>query len=355
MRFSAGLVALLFVAGGVSCAEKHPPNERTASVADAAPPRPNNGGAAQPQVGQSAAIPKGAQWTILCREIGGAGHVQRARQLRDNLVNTTGMRDWHLLHKEDSSVLYYGYYKTYNEPKAKADRTKIDSMSDANGRRPFRMAHMTPLDAADPGGPPEWNLANAKGYWSLQIGAYMGSPERKQFAVDAVRAARQQGIEAYYHHGENMSLVCVGSWPREAVRLADDELRAGDQGQIKVVLPPLTPDVKEAPEIRGKGGRKLHVEALRNEVLDPTLKAAMEQYPTNAINGQTMVVRRTDPRTGQVREMADASFPVPIPSGESTLLDGGGIPLPPPPEETFDIAPRSGVGSTGARRTTNGS
>ena len=32
------------------------------------------------------------------------------------------MRDWHLLHKEDVSILYYGYYKSYNDPRAKADR-----------------------------------------------------------------------------------------------------------------------------------------------------------------------------------------------------------------------------------------
>jgi hypothetical protein len=361
MRFSVVLIAASLIAGAASCSKKAPPTEGAASVADAPSQRPANGGTAQPPgANAGSAIPKGAQWTILCREIAGVGHVERARQLRDNLVKTPGMRDWHLLHKEDSSVLYYGYYKTYNEPKAKADRAKVDSMADAQGRRPFRMAHMTPLDAADPGGPPEWNLANADGHWSLQIAVYMDSPERKQYALDAVRAAREQGIEAYYYHGENMSLVCVGSWPREAVSLADENVRAGDGGRIKVVLPPLTPDVKTAPEIRGEGGRKLHVEAGRNEVRDPTLRAMMEQYPTNAVNGQTMIVRRTDPRTGQVREVADASFPVPIPREESSLLDDGGIPLPPPEGALYNGAPGTGTGTgirtgTGVRRSTNGS
>lgn len=357
MRISIMLSAALLAAFAASCSETGPAKQDSGSLANPAAQRSAAKGGVS-QKNQTTTIPKGAQWTILCREIGGVGHVQRARQLKESLMNTPGMRDWHLLHKEDSSVLYYGYYKTYNEPKAKADRAKIDSMADAQGRRPFRLAHITPLDAADPAGPPEWNLANAKGHWSLQIAAYLGSPERKQYAIDAVRAAREQGIEAYYHHGDNVSLVCVGSWPREAVRLADDDVRAGDQGQPKVVLPPLPPGVKE-PEIRGPGGRKLHVEAGRNEIVDPTLKAMMDKYPTNAVNGATMITKRTDPRTGRVEEVADASFPVPIPREESTLLDGGGIPLPPPEGAFFDAAPRSGVGAPddapGVRRPTNGS
>ncbi|MDQ3439030.1 MAG: hypothetical protein M3478_01615, partial [Planctomycetota bacterium] len=310
------------------------------------------------QANASPAIPKGAQWTIHCREIGGPDHVSQARQLKDNLVKNSGMRDWHLLHRDEGSVLFYGYYKTHTDARAKADRQKIDSMADVQGRRPFRHALVMPLEAADPAGPPEWNLANAKGYFTLQIGVYKDSPERKQYAVDAVRAARQQGIEAYYYHSENMSLVCVGAWPREAIRLADEDVRPGDEGEIKVVLPPLPPDVK-APQLRGEGGRKLHVEAGRNEVLDPTLKAMMEnQFPTMAVNGATMVTKRTDPRTGRVQEVIDPSFPIKIPRRDAGLLhDGGGIPIPPSDglliDSTNSTTP-SRVNS-GVRGPTNGS
>jgi hypothetical protein len=302
------------------------------------------------------AIPKGASWTILCREIGGPGHVERSRQLKDDLVKTTAMRDWHLLHREDGSLLYYGYYRNYTDAKAKSDRQKIDSMVDQQGSRPFRLAHFTPLDAADPDGPPEWNLANAKGFWSLQIAVYKDSPERKQYALDAVKAARQQGVEAYYFHGENMSLVCVGTWPREAVRTADEGVRAGDGGQLKLVLPPLPPDVEKVPEVR-QGGQKLHVEAGRNVVVDPRLKDMMErQYPTMAINGATMLTKRKDPHTGRVIEVADSSFPVRIPqqTGDGGFLDGGGVPVPPPPTGGASLGgsgaeSSSGV-STGIRR-----
>ena len=361
MRFPVvvSVVALAVVGGAAtSCSEKSPPKADAVAIADSAPKSAGKSGGQQARANESTTIPKGAQWTILCREIDGPNHMSQAKQLRDHLVKTSGMRDWHLLHREDGSVLYYGYYKTYSEPRAKTDHAKIDGMADANGRRPFRHAIFTPLEAADPAGPPEWNLANAKGYWSLQIGAYKDSPDRKQYAVDAVRAAREQGIEAYYYHGENMSLVCVGTWPREAVRLADDNIRAGDQGQPKLVLPPLPPDVKNTPEIRGEGGRKLHVEAGRNEVVDPKLKDMMEnQFPTMAVNGATMITKRTDPRTGQVREVADASFPVKIPTRDAGLLDdGGGIPIPPPSEGVFiNPSRQSGGINSGVGRSTNGS
>ena len=64
---------------------------------------------------------------------------------------------------------------------------------------------IVPIDSPDPVAPPEWNLANAKGYWSLQIAAYKDSPKRKEAAVEAVREARKNGVEAYYYHGETTS------------------------------------------------------------------------------------------------------------------------------------------------------
>ena len=345
MRFQAVVASLALVAGAWSCTEKNPPKEQSGAISSAGASAQSSK-SSQAKPAQASAYPKGAQWTILCREFTGPNHVSVARQYKENLMKTPGMRDWHILHKENQSLLYYGYYKTYNDPKAKADRKVIDAMADAQGRRPFRLAVISPLDNVDVG-PPEWNLANAKGFWSLQIGAYQGSPERKQAAVDAVKAARAQGIEAYYFHGDTSSIVCIGSWPREAVRLAEESTGGGERGAPKLVIPGL-PEGVQTPVVKDKQGQKLHVEAPRNEVVDPSLKAMMQQYPTNAVNGETMITSRTDPRTGRVQTFPDPSFVVPVPratAGGGSILDGGttdtagGIETPVPAQPESPLAP----------------
>jgi hypothetical protein len=349
MRCTVALVALALITGAASCGENKPPKEDTGSLSEpATAKRGGQNSAVAAQNSDSAPIPKGASWTILCAEINGQGHIERARKLKQDLAATTGMRDWHLLHQDASSLLYYGYYKNYGDPKAKSDRAKIEAITDGTGRRPFTRSLLTPLESADPDGPAEWNLVNAKGFWTLQIAVYKDSPERKQYAVDAVRAARQQGVEAYYYHGESMSLVCVGSWPREAVRVAEENAGPGDQGEIKVVLPPLTPDQK-APDLR-EGGRKVHVEAGRNEVIDPTLTAAMQTYKTMAINGQAYLTRRKDPKTGKIIEVADESFPVKIPREQPTRLDASGVPIPPPPSSEAGSVFNTAPSDSGVRR-----
>src|SRR5205085_9341649 len=130
--------------------------------------------------------------------------------------------------EETQSVLYYGYYRAYNDTndlnesrRAQDDRAKLDKLQDAQGERPFASSIFVELTSPDPEAPAEWNLANAKGYWSLQIAAYKDSPDRKKAAVDSVRAAREKGIEAYYFHGPTTSSVCIGCWPREAVKAQD--------------------------------------------------------------------------------------------------------------------------------------
>ena len=63
----------------------------------------------------------------------------------------------------------------------------IQSMADQSGNPLFPHSFFVEVTTPDPQAPAEWNLANANGYWSLQIAAYKDSPKRKQYAVEAVR------------------------------------------------------------------------------------------------------------------------------------------------------------------------
>ena len=335
------LIALGLCVAAASCAKGPTPTREPASattdasgktepaaVADAKPAAKANSksDAPKPAAPAAPAIPAGAEWTIYCTTVPGAGHVVQSTQLRDQLVKGTGMRDWYVIHGEGESTLYYGFYKAMD--KAKPTREKIDAMKDTTGARPFRNAMIVELTAPDPDAPPQWDLANAPAgmLWSVQIAAYEGSPQRKKYAVDAVREARAQGVPAYYYHGPSISSVCVGAWPKSAVR-GDMEPAFNDPNEKRsmeqimqqqpadlIVLPPGMPAVNREGHTRH--GR-IRTVASELEVVDPTLLATMKTYPNHYRNGEA---EGMNTKNGV---QAKPSFLVKIQRRRGSLLGGG--------------------------------
>jgi hypothetical protein len=241
------------------------------------------------------AIPKGAQYTIFCAAVRGDFHVERTGKMKKDLIQATGMKDWYVVSEDAQSTLYYGYYRVIRDAADKAeseraqrDRLKIDQMTDPMGNRPFAQAMFVRLDAPDPDAPPQWNLTNAKGYWTIEIGAYKDSPQRKQAAIEAVQLARSQGVEAYYYHGPTASSVCVGAWPMEAVKrqqVGEFGAESRNPEQTILVLPPGMPE--ELTQRATAVGKERNMEVLQPklEVIDPSMLDAMKRYPTYAVNG----------------------------------------------------------------------
>lgn len=314
-------VSLVLAVGG--CGDKNqpksPPSAKPPAPSGKAPPKaPSNipsykSTSAAPGAN---APPRDALYTIYCARVEGPMHVERANRMKDELIQSTSMKDWYAVHEEGQSLLYYGYYRAINDPKdaketerARLDRLKIDQMSDTMGNRPFRQALFVELDSPDPVAPPEWNLVNAPGDCTLRIGVYMGSPQRKEAAVEAVRAARAQGIEAYYYHGTSSSSVCIGHWPNSAYQLVGGEAKARTPDlSEKVMIAPMTNDPvynQQLAELEKRGD--VHVVQKRVEILDPSLKAAMLQYPHNTVNG--MLTKRMVAG----KEVYDPAQLVPIP------------------------------------------
>jgi hypothetical protein len=274
----------------------------------------------------SPSIPAGAEWTIYCTSVPGLGHIQQSTNLRDQLVKSTGMRDWYVVHGENDSTLYYGFYKSFDKT-IKATREKIDAMTDATGGRPFRNALIVELTAPDPEAPPQWNLTNAPAgmVWSVQIAAYEGSPQRQQVAGDAVREARAEGVPAYYDPGQSIRSVCVGAWPKEAVRGEmepayndPNEKRPFDQimqqqpGDV-IVLPPGMPALNR--EIHTRRGTVRAVSS-QLEVVDPTMLATIKSYPYHYRNGEAEGVKTNEGLQPK------PSFLVKIPRQSGSLLSG---------------------------------
>jgi hypothetical protein len=293
------------------------------------------------------APPKGAQYTIYCGRVEGEAHVERATKVKSDLVRTSGMNGWYVIHDERQSLLYYGYYRAINDlnekkesARAQADLKKIKSIS-ADGSRLFTGAIFVDLQSPDPVAPAEWNLLNAPGAWSLQIAAYKDSPQRKEAAVEAVREARRQGIEAYFYHGDTISSVCIGVWPTEAVQInAHSKDRIGAMDSV-LVQPAGMPDLAG---VRGEEDVKVVKEKI--VILDQTLLDAMKKYPYHAVNGMQTFQRVNG------NEVPDPSLliQVPAPKAQSPGLAGGTGPsggAPVEPEATPAPKPRPAPATPG--------
>src|SRR5687767_7430671 len=223
-------LGLALAGSGIGCGGNNAGPSTTgerAAVSSSGDARPvaNTGANRQPaQQTTSINIPKDARWTIYCGTFGGADHLAQAKAAREKLTQMSRMRDWYLVTADGRSTLYYGYYRSINDQKdpkesqrAQEDRKAVLALTDATGRKLFSTAFLVELDSADPASMPEWDLENVKGVYTVQVAVYKGSHERKQFALDAVRKARELGYPAYYYHGPTASSVCVGAWPAEAV------------------------------------------------------------------------------------------------------------------------------------------
>ncbi|MCC6424543.1 MAG: hypothetical protein IT447_13800 [Phycisphaerales bacterium] len=287
-------------------------------------------------------IPANAQWTLFCQRVTGADHVIRANQIKSILLKSTKLPDWYVLHGEQDSTLYYGFYRTIDDPqdsaettRAQRDRQAIAALKDQVGEHPFAQAVFVPLQTPDPAGPPEWNLANTppSAIWTLQIAAYKDSPDRKQAAVDSVREARKEGIPAYYYHGASVSSVCIGTWPAEAVRRTMPTPPDANPNDPVLVLDHAMPGLPT--EIEDKEGNTVRTLAPKIEVLDPTLLEVMKKYPYHYLNGAQMMRKIQDPATGTQREVYDPSFIVQIPhTGHTPLIPPSQAATNPPAQQT---------------------
>ena len=326
-------------AAGTGAAATAPTASAKSAAASASPRGASGSSAAKASRGSKAdgpAAPAGAQYTVFCLSVPGEGHVMQATRLRDQLVRSTGMRDWYVVHGAEESTLYYGYYRSIDrseDPKetarARADREKIGAMVDASGVRPFRNALLVELAAPDPEAPPQWDLRNTPpgSVWSLQVAAYEGHPDRKKYAVDAVKAFRDNGVPAFFYHGDTVSSVCIGAWPAKAVRgdlepayndpntrrSMDQIMNPSSGADLLVVAPGLPPINKD---VTTKNGKPLRAVSPHLEAVDPTLLATMKNYPHHYRNGVVEAMNTAQGVTGK------PSLLVQIPRRD-TMLGGG--------------------------------
>ena len=244
--------------------------------------------------------PADAQWTILCDTIEGPSHVEDAGIMKQRLAKLSGLHDWYVIHGERESTIYYGYYRSLDNPaekvRAEQDRARIAALTDQLQNRLVRGGVLVPVTAPDPQAPSDWNLLNTPkdAYWTIEIATFVGNAQRKQAAVQAVRELRAKGEKAYFYHGPSASSVCIGAWPRDAMQeqgtgidkngQSRDDAHAQDPNAPLLVLGDLAPPNMPSRVLEPGTGRPMTVMAQKRVYNDPTLAKKAEEYPYHYVN-----------------------------------------------------------------------
>jgi len=360
MRLTTVLASSLVAFLAVSCGENsQPATQNTSSATEMvksggaetkAPQSPHQSIASnQPkQSFQSVVPPANAKWTILCDKIEGPTHVSQATILKSRLVQTTGSNDWYVIHTENDSSIYYGYYRDLDNPaekkRAETDRTRIGALLDVRGNPLVRGNVLVPVTTPDPDARPEWNLLNTPqdAYWTIEIATFAGDAKRKEAAIEMVKELRAKGKPAYYYHGPSASSVCIGAWKRTAVAEQGtgidkagqnrDDAHTQSSDQPLLVLGDVVPPNMPSRVIDPNTGKPMTVMAPKLEIIDPDLKqtAADPMFKYHMVNYEYRGTRDNQP---------DPAVLVAIPHDQSVArgddwrLNGGGAAAPNQPQQ----------------------
>jgi len=167
-------------------------------------------------------------YTILLAVFSSANHNNHAKYTRDAL-KADGWQDMMVVHKDSHSELLWGSYKAMST--TGSDLRKAREYTSQNGARPFAQARVVALPGQDVG-PAEWKLTTTTGAYTVVVACYFDvykkdfpdgeGPEddftgRRRRAVKFCKYLRDEGNEAYYHHGPVKSYITVGSLNEGAV------------------------------------------------------------------------------------------------------------------------------------------
>ncbi|MBN1942090.1 MAG: hypothetical protein JW849_02235 [Phycisphaerae bacterium] len=229
------------------------------------------------------------QYTLLLTTLTGSDHVNLADLYLQRTKQYTQWQGLYVVNKDDSSALYWGRYRTAPEAMRNLQTAK-QYVTPATGENIFRMATIVPLPGKDVG-PPEWNLKNAQGEYTVLVAVFQDLPQQNYFgrkgrAVDLCKKLREQGQEAYFLHDVSRSGVTLGSFPAQAVQ------------------------TQRVPKRHPQTGDTFY-EDLR-VVVDPKMKAILKANPEFLYCGNTEIRMEMDPQTGKMVRRVSPSVPMSI-------------------------------------------
>ncbi|MFG0258338.1 MAG: hypothetical protein ACF8GE_10590 [Phycisphaerales bacterium JB043] len=156
-------------------------------------------------------------WSIFLRSFSGADSVERASRFAQIL-----MLEWQLDRvfvepRDTGAAVLFGRYDDPQSSRAISDLERLRSMGQGDAKL-FEAAFFLHRKQASDGRYPEIALVSARTafgegtLFTLQVGVYESRNrlESMRAAEDAALELRQQGEEAYYHHGVSRSMVTIG-------------------------------------------------------------------------------------------------------------------------------------------------
>ncbi len=187
--------------------------------------------------------PQGERWTILCLEVCGAEAARTTADVAQVLKDAPGIDpgEVRVANSGEWSRIYYGTYYRKVKPgtrqrerseKMERDLLLLHELVDEQGRRFFLGARRVPAPGAEAEYAP-WHLRNTDAVYTLQVAVYYNDSRmqhRRKAALAKCRRLREQGLEAYYYHGQSVSMVTVGAFGPDAVRDSEGRVRDLDRG-----------------------------------------------------------------------------------------------------------------------------
>ncbi len=246
-------------------------------------------------------------WAIRCLALRGPNRFTLARNYTEALKQVANLEPKlvQTIHHAGESTIYYGRYRRRYDARKDAEFYRPNNLGDLNlirqlsltiqdpvtGPRPVWPFQMATMDTLPTGRTTrtEWLLTNARGHYSLQVGVFYDTEQmrRRKFAAEEYcKLLRAEGREAYYHHGQINSSVCIGAFPERAIQTFKRE-------------DPLT--------------GILHVTA---RIVDKDMLALQRKYPRNVHNGRIFYEITRDQRTGEKIRDPHTSFAVEIPRAQ---------------------------------------
>jgi len=165
------------------------------------------------------------KWAIRCLRTEGPNHEERCRRLADMLrqVRDLNLRKVRVATDAIGTTIYYGEYVKVPRPETNILVFPPEFQRDIGLIRRLAVNQQPVFGGAKPElietdkspGRSEWDVAHAKGTYTLQIGVFYNTPtfhQRRWAAEEYVRILRDEGFNAYYRHQPGRSFVFVGDF-----------------------------------------------------------------------------------------------------------------------------------------------